>query len=467
MTMAIAALLLARLALYIFWQYPAPVGDGPLFLAVSHYHCTDGIFRSPIFPIDAELGRYTWHGIFQPALISFLSPDCSIQGHFIALSLLMLATLALAIRIGRSLGLHSLLLPFAAVVFALQAKFGFRPEATAIFLALLTEYLIVQKSKFFLAPLTALAWTHPIGFIVYSLYIAIYQDKDFYQGMIKDLPTHLGVAIGVNAAFLILYPFPMADHLQGMLLQGQKVAATSSAEWPKRLVTYALVSNFFPAIGVALSACLLLLMRQRMRLALMFLVIYYFWARKPELVYNIIPLFAAVFYQVANQTFKGSTATNTSPHKLGVGLIMVIFTLAVAGLTQGLARDIASIRGYASSPGTAQSAYLAWKAQGRVACAVPMHFTLFLPFDQFALSYGSVLKECTQALSTHANVPLFDVYSNSGRSYPEANCQNSHPKQAAGLLGKLFKSDSGYSFSTCTTTAEAVKAYLEENQKLK
>jgi hypothetical protein len=477
MITAALALMIIRLVLFVAWQYPAPVGDSPLFLAVSHYHCTDGTFRSPIFPIDSELGRYTWHGIFQPALISALSPDCSMQGHYVALTVLMLATFGLSWFATRRLGLNWLIIPFAAIIFALQAKQGFRPEIVAIFLALLTEHLIVQRSKFFIAPLAAMAWTHPIAFVVYVLYIASYQDKAFYQGVAQNLWAHVATAAAVNAAFLLTYPFPIGDHIHGLLLQGQKVSAASSAEWPKRIVNYALISHFFPAFGISLLACILFLMNHRKRIALMFLVVYYFWVRKPELVYNVMPLFVAMLYQVTNLSFKktkplphSTLASGTSTERqmhFGGGLVVAIAVLAMAGLAQGIARDVASIQNYGASIESSKSLYTRWKAEGHVVCAAPMFFTQFLPFDQFTKSYGSVLEECVQALSTNQPPKLYDVFSNSGHAHTEATCHTSHERKGNGVLGKIFKSDSGYSFSICSTTPQDAAFYLSDSKALK
>jgi hypothetical protein len=472
------ALLITRLVIFVAWQYPAPVADSPLFLSVSHYHCTDGIYRTPIFPMDSELARYTWHGILQPALISLLSPNCSMQGHYVALTLLILATLILTVHMARSLGLKWLIIPFAVTIFALQAKQGFRPEVTSIFLALLTEHLITKKSKFFLAPLAAMAWTQPIGFVVYAIYIALFQDKAFYQRLVKDFGTHVLVAVSVNVAFLLTYPFPMHDHLQGMLLQGAKASVNSSEDWPKRLINYAVVSHFFPAFGVSLLACIAYLMRQRMRLALIFPVIYYFWFRKPEMVYNAMPLFVAAFYQVAHMSFmatesaksaaQGAEQKATSRFTLaGGGLVICISLLAMLGLAQGVARDIASIKNFGASIESSQAIYTKWKSEGRVVCAVPMFFTQFIPFDEFEKSYGSVLKECVQAIHGGSTAQLYDTWSNSGHAHTEPNCVSSHEKLGNSLLGKVFKSDSGYSFSTCTTTPAEAGRYLEESKILK
>jgi hypothetical protein len=91
----VAVLALARLLLYLGLQLPAPVGDGVLFASVAQYHCGTGRFETPIFPLDPTGAyRYIWHGIGWPWLLSLLNPTCTIEGSFLALSLVMVGTAA-------------------------------------------------------------------------------------------------------------------------------------------------------------------------------------------------------------------------------------------------------------------------------------------------------------------------------------------------------------------------------------
>jgi len=163
----------------------------------------------------------------------------------------------------------------------------------------------------------------------------------------------------------------------------------------------------------------------------------------------------------------------TSPMALGKhlftsgGIVVFVSLLAMLGLTQSVARDVASIKNFASSIDSSQAIYTKWKSEGHMVCAVPMFFTQFIAFDEFEKSYGSVLKECVQSIQTGSTGQLFDTWSNSGHSHTEPNCVSSHQKRGNDLLGKIFKSDSGYSFSTCTTTPAEANRYLEESKILK
>ena len=132
------SLFLSKLSILIFLQYPSPVADSSFFLSVSKFHCTDGIFRTPIFPLEEIGALYLWHSIMQPLIISLLSFNCSVQSFYIGLSFLIISTIFLIFLLKIKSREDKFFWIFSMIVFALQAKQGFRNEIISIFIIIST-----------------------------------------------------------------------------------------------------------------------------------------------------------------------------------------------------------------------------------------------------------------------------------------------------------------------------------------
>ncbi|GEM_PF-6955067 len=453
---SLALLTLLRLAIYLLWQFPAPVGDSILFLSVSHYHCIDGLFRSPIFPIDAEHARYTWHGILQPAVMSFLSFDCGPEGAYLAFTSLLVSSCLLVMYVGRDTKAKWLLVLFAFIIFALQVKQGFRPEVLAISLIVSAEYLLNRKSWIFSIPFSALAWTHPLGFLIYALYVVLQHGNGVLAEFQHQLKRVVFGCLLVNACFLLLYPFPIADHFAGLLQQATKVAGTRDPGGD--LQTYFIRSDFFPLFGIAFFSCYFFL-SLRNKALLLLCPIWYFGLRAPTHAYNMVPIFAAFLYQIfligsqksrdiASAAWFGRIQIGViRALKIDLATVLFLFvaTLAALGVTQGVARDLISIYKYEATHQSSKQIYEELVKNGNNICEVPGFFTLWLDYDKFEKAYRVKLKHCS-AYGANNDINLFAA---SGRPFLAQNCKPSHVAKHIGVLGRLFRSDSGYSFHIC------------------
>ncbi|MGV3499172.1 MAG: hypothetical protein ACO1OR_10135 [Hydrogenophaga sp.] len=249
----IALLAVFRLGLYGFWQLPAPQGDGVLFASVAQYHCSNGQFGTPIFPLDPSGSyRYVWHGIGWPWLLSLLNPQCSISGGFMALTLVMLSTLGL---VGWGFGGRHRVGAFllAVVVLALQAKLGFRPETLAIMLVLLAHALRSRADPWIAAGvLSLLAWVQPTVAVLAAAHAVLTLQGPEWRRLARGLPLGLPALVVMHALIVLAYPFPIADLMQGLGLQGRQFAQRDDGS----LFVYFVRSDFFPLLGLAMCAAL-------------------------------------------------------------------------------------------------------------------------------------------------------------------------------------------------------------------
>jgi hypothetical protein len=253
----IALLAVFRLGLYGFWQLPAPQGDGVLFASVAQYHCSNGQFGTPIFPLDPSGSyRYVWHGIGWPWLLSLLNPQCSISGGFMALTLVMLSTLGL---VGWGFGGRHRVGAFllAVVVLALQAKLGFRPETLAIMLVLLAHALRSRADPWIAAGvLSLLAWVQPTVAVLAAAHAVLTLQGPEWRRLARGLPLGLPALVVMHALIVLAYPFPIADLMQGLGLQGRQFAQRDDGS----LFVYFVRSDLFPLLcrcprGGARSFC--------------------------------------------------------------------------------------------------------------------------------------------------------------------------------------------------------------------
>jgi hypothetical protein len=443
----VAVLALARLLLYLGLQLPAPVGDGVLFASVAQYHCGTGRFETPIFPLDPTGAyRYIWHGIGWPWLLSLLNPTCTIEGSFLALSLVMVGTAALTWwAFARTHG-RLVAAAFVLVVFALQAKLMFRPEVLAIALVVAAEALRARGRLWSWAwLLSLLAWVQPTVFLIAAAHAALTLDRPGWRALWRDAIPGLGMALALHGAIAALYPFPLADLLLGLSLQGQSFAARDDGS----LFVYYLRSDFFPALGVAMLATFALAAWRRPALLLLLPLVVYFGLRVPPAFYNLVPLFVVLVMGLLTGLPRGEGApARTSAHRHAQMVLTLTAALGTLGLAQTVARDgVGAWRQYAS-PEEALASLQAVQARARPVCGVPPWFTLLLPADAFKPHHRPALRTCP----AHGGVDLVTVtaLANHARATEcRRGAVNALPLWLESTAGRLFRSSTGYGLVVC------------------
>ncbi len=446
-----AGVLVPRFFLYLSLQFPAPTGDGVLFASVSVFHCATGTFETPLYPLDpAGLYRYIWHGIGQPALVSWLNPDCSNAGNFFALAAIIMTTLLIAawsVR-GRA-GLAGSLL-FALVVAAVQVKQGFRPETLAVLLALGSEILRSRGYRGgWVACASLLAWTHPTAFVIHSVYVALSLNGLDWKDLAVTARTWLLPVVALQLLLVVLYPFPVRDLINGLAAQGAQFADRSDGD----LFSYFIRSDFLPLFGLSfILVYVLAVVRKRWLLGLAPLIWFYGF-RVPPAYYNILPLYVVLLYGLLVQ-IHGSLEQQRSRLAINMqGFVtMVAGLLAWIGLLQGDLRDVYSYIRYRGTLDSAVAQYQALRADNRIACEVPPYFTLFLESSSFVPSYVATLKECSD--STPAGRVDLLAATQVGQALPREGCTPWPIDAGDSALGLVFRRDSGYSFHLCPAAVE-------------
>lgn len=442
-------LVAARLWLGLRLQLPAPVGDGVLFASVAQYHCATGRFETPIFPLDPTGAyRYIWHGIAWPWLLSLLNPTCSIEGSFLALSLVMLATVALAWwALARSQG-RLVAAAFALTVFALQAKLAFRPEVLAIALVLVAEAWRARGWLWcWVWPLSLLAWVQPTVLLVAAAHAALTLQRADWRTLWRDALPGLGLALALHGTVAAFYPFPLADLLLGLSLQGQGFAARNDGG----LFTYYLRSDFFPALGLAMLAAFALAAWRRPVLLLMLPLIAYFGLRVPPAFYNLVPLFVALLMGLlrdGDSPALTAPTRSTAPRRHVLAVLALAASLAALGLVQSVARDGLGAWRQNTPADQALALLHAQQAQGQRVCGVPPWFTLLLPASAFEPAHAVRLRGCP----VHGGIDL--VADTALARHPRAaDCQRGAtaalPGWLEGSMGRLFRSSTGYAVAVC------------------
>jgi hypothetical protein len=444
--LALAGLPLIRLVLSVGFGFPAPAGDSILFASVAQYHCASGKFETPIFPLDPTGAmRYVWHGIGQSALLSWLNPDCSVRGGYVALSLLLLATSLLILRLlvptrGWWVGMA-----VALVVFALQSKQGFRPEVSAMLLVLVCEWLRHRGSALgCVAAAGLLPWFHPTAFLLYAGWWLLTTSRAELSALLRQAGRVVAVAAAVQLSLWAVYPFPLADLLHGLSLQGRTFAQRTDGD----VFTYWIRSDFFPLFGLAFAWAYTICVVRKPALLLMLPLWWFYGFRVPPAYYNLVPLFGAMLLWL---WWPGTPSTVRWYPQARSALLVLCVLLAGAGLAQSVVRDGVSLVRYGSTLEAAAGQLTVVQASGQVPCRVPRWITLMEEAKAFEASQQPTLKRCDSAEATTRVdlVPPLELRQRPDRSL----CKPWPQDQPMPVLGRLFQSDSGYGFLICPTAA--------------
>jgi hypothetical protein len=432
---------ISKLSILIFFQYPSPVDDSIYFISVSRFHCIDGIFRTPIFPIDANGSRYLWHAIMQPFLISIISYDCSIQSFYFAICLLIISTLFLVFFLKIKSFEKKFCWIFSIIIFSLQVKQGFRPEIISILLILLIEYFFLKKNYLFTLPLVFLAWSHPAVFLIEIIFITIRLNKELFYIFLKNFREIFLIIIFTNVLIVYLYPFNIYEHINFLIKHAQLL----NTKIPSDFYTYYIRSDFFPLFGFNLFFILLFLFYLSKRFILLCFPIYYFGIRFPETYYNLIPLYISIIYYInyilSEKFNKKSLLLNIFKYYL-----LFVFFISIIGLSQGLLRDLISKLNYNSSLVSTKKIYNDLIAHNNEVCEIPAFFTLFLNFDELEKNF-TPSKKCNKNKKNIVNI--YPVNGYNLNKLKNKNCVLSHKNNNIFLFINPFKSDSGYSVYIC------------------
>ena len=433
---------LIRLVLNVGFGFPAPAGDSILFASVAQYHCATGRFETPLFPLDPTGGlRYVWHGIGQPALLSWLNPDCSVRGGYLALGLLLLATFALVLRLLLPTRGWWVALAVALVVFALQSKQGFRPEASAMLLVLACEGLRHRGSTLgWVAAAGLLPWFHPTAFLLYAAWWLLTTSRAELSALLGHAGRVVAIAAAVQLSLWAVYPFPVVDLLQGLSLQGRTFAQRADGD----VFTYFIRSDFFPLFGLAFAWAYAMCVVRKPALLLMLPLWWFYGFRVPPAYYNLVPPFGAMLLWL---WWPGAQSPTRWYPQARVVLLGLCVMLAGAGLAQSVVRDGVSLVRYGSTLEAAAGQLAVVEASGLKPCQVPRWLTLMTEARAFEASQQPTLRACrsNEPLARVDLVPPLEL-----RQRPDRGLCTPWPQgRPTPVLGRLFQSDSGYGFLIC------------------
>ena len=435
-----------RLLIYLWIQFPAPTGDGILFASVASYRCREGIFATPLFPLDPTGSfRYIWHGIGQPAWLSALAIGCGHAALFAALSATLVLTLAISYRLVVGSAGRAIAILFALVVFALQVKQGFRPETLALPVVLLAESARLRlRHPHWIYALFALAWIHPTVCVLHALYVLCTGTRPQWQRLFNSATAWVPAVLVLAAAAVLFYPFGIGDLLAGLARQGQLFSKRDDGD----IVTEYLRSDFFPLFGVALLIAFVLRAARQPALIFMLPAIWFYALRVPPTYYNAIPLFVALLFGLVTRRAADEATRIPSfsgyESRLVATTVALVAALAWLGLLQGNVRDLYSYAHHGATLERAVARYEQLQADATRVCRLPAFFTLALPSSNFQPSYEARSSQC--ALPEEAGGKRVDL---STATPLDDTCERWPDLAPPGVLDRLFARDSGYSFSVC------------------
>lgn len=434
------ALISARLALYIIINYPSPIGDSIFFAASSLNYCYNDLLGTSLASVDASgQSRYIWHGYFQPFVINLLNFSCNNAGQYYALSFISLITAVTVYITGRYARIPlAWIVSLAVVCFALQTKQQFRPETLAILLCVVAEFAFSQRKwPLLTASLSLLAWTHPLGLIVYAAFIAWRMNGELFRSVLGAIVPCLVAFIVVNAALWYLYPYPVRDLLNGLSAQGEFLSRRGDGE----LFSYFIRSDFFPLFGVFLAVCTALAIAVDYRNILIIPILWWAALRVPPTHYNVMPLLCGMLFYIA-WSFRDSGA-RSRPRVLAGSVFAFALLISTVGLTQGVARDVNAYLRFEGTEQAARARVTQLEAEGLRICGVPIYFAVVFP-ERPMLKWKAAWREC--------DAPGAQDVDLTGYATPEEMLQcKPWPTDNPGLplITRIFRRDSGYSFAVC------------------
>ena len=424
----VIAVLVLRFLIEAIWLLPSPVGDSAFFLTASANYCQSGFFGTTAFPIDPSgHSRMVWHGFVSPMLFSALNPACSAPGYYVILWLVKALTAAAILWLSRKRHYSlSTMLGLAIFTLAAQSFIAFRPECFAILLVVLAELAIEAEQPLLLgAVMGSLLCTQPTVAGLHGLVLLITRPALIR----KYLPIGIGYAVAV-AAFLALYPFPLQDLAQGILLQARRLVGRSDGS----VLSYYVLFPLLPGWSFLLVAAGTVVARRMPLIVLMLPVFWFFGPRVPPTFYNLIP--SCVLLLLIASGWSSRFVANL--------LGSASFIVGAVGLTLLCTRDVLTIARYGDTFRSTSSEVTQWEARGAHIGTAPAFLSLTNP--ELHVTDPNAPQPAAGALDRDS----IDLYAVNGR--PISPCPLGPVAPGVSLaIGNtaLFNSNSGWMVYVC------------------
>lgn len=422
---------LTRVILFLFLQYPAPVADSAIFASVAMSECRGENFISSLYQYNSLDNRYLWHAIGMPFIVSLLNFNCTNFGQFFAITIIIVCTLYLSLRVTSFPKDIFKSLVFFSIVLALQVKSEFRPETLAIPIVLLTELLKSNRNKYWIISLTLCAWIQPTVFSIYLLYILLSISKSEVIDSLKNIKI-LAICVLLNLIIIYAYPYKIWDYISVLVYQGSRVYSENVSL--NDFYVYYIKSNFFPLFGVFFIIILILSIINNKKLLLMLPLLYFVAFSHFVTIYTVYAFFLVIYLEIYKIINK-----NKFLNKLQI----IIGIMSLVGLYQGIGRDIFS---YIKYNGTYNLAYSYFKKDlsDINLCAVPQYFYIFMSYDEFIrIKNNSNNGNCKYLYGSSGSGGLLN---NTCKLAPHNEINTSIFIKYG---SRIFRSDSGYSFFIC------------------
>jgi hypothetical protein len=420
------AVLILRLVIEAVWLLPSPVADSTFFLTASVNYCRSGFLGTTAYPIDPTgHSRMVWHGFVSPMLSGVLNPGCRPAVYYLILWIVKASTAGAIFLLSRRRN-YSLLTIAGLATFTLAAQsfIAFRPECLAILLIVLAELAFEARQPVLLgAIMGSLLCTQPTVAGLHGLVLLAARPALLRNWM------QIGVGyVAAVAALLAIYPFPLRDLIEGILLQARHLVSRSDGG----VVSYYLLSPQLPGWSLLLIAAVVVVARRAPLLLLTLPVFWFFGPRVPPTFYNLIPgcvLLLLIACGLASEFIANALAAAC----LIVGGI---------GLTFMSTRDALTIARYGDTFESTRSEVRQWQAHGANIDIAPAFLSLTNP--ELHITDPNAAKHAPMGRGS------IDLYAVNGR--PVSPCATSQPGQRVSLtIGDrtLFNSNSGWMVYVC------------------
>jgi hypothetical protein len=428
--LSLTAMLALRFVAEVVYRLPSPVGDGGFFVTTSVNYCRSDFLGTTAYPIDPTgRARMVWHGFVSPMLFGAASLSCSARSFYALLWALKAATLAaVGVLAQRRRYPLAATLGLALFVLAAQTASGFRPETLAMLLVVLAEIAICADWPITLGVLAAtLLCTQPTVAGLYGLTLLLLRPNLTRRWR----PIACGALVTL-AVLPALYPFPVADLVNGIRLQAVRLIGRSDGS----LAGYYVLNPWLPGWGLLLAVAAALVVRRRPAWLLLLPLIWFFGPRVPPVYYNLVPL-AVVLLAFALESGSPAAAARLGFAALAVGAL---------GLAFATTRDLLTAYDYGDTFEATRARVAALAASGhRFEAVVPM----------IALTNPELRLTDPTAATTRSNVGALDsavdLYAVNGAPRPPCAAQAPDGATVALSIGgrRLFNSNSGWTIYVC------------------
>ncbi len=256
-------LIVALFIIFAYYSYPVPAGDSIFYLAPAVQFAAKGTLISPLYPSEwimdkvvdpLGMKRFLYYPPLFPIVLSYLMPEATPQGIFVAIAILNIVVISLSALLFYKIATRKTVLSWSGVFLIVVALLALvaslaetgRPEVLArlwVVLGTLVPFYISKKYDwiFYSTFLGLMFATHPAGGIFSILILGIvlgarYAFKDFTLrgGAI------LFVSSFVSLSAITLGPFGIGETLGGIFRHA--IAVTQVTQ---KFLTFSNIFNYF------------------------------------------------------------------------------------------------------------------------------------------------------------------------------------------------------------------------------